>query len=180
MVLKAIHGEVTMFCPSCGNKITSDQKFCRSCGLGLEKIVQSVGEQLPNKLSEDLQRHAAKLEQIGVAALSVFGLAVLSFIGYGIFYKLMITQGRIMAGLGALTAIIVLGCGLLSVILFARANEMKKASDKRRLNERPAELDSNSEARELAEGVPQPIFSVSEPTTELLFAEKQDRSSRQS
>ena len=162
-----------MYCPNCGNKNSADQKFCRSCGLGLEKIAQSLTEQLPTKLDESLKERKDKLERLGVAALSVFGTGVLSFILYGVFYKLMLTQGKILAGLGVLALIIIIGCGLLSVILFAKANEVKEASTKRQIKE-AAELPLSAGTSELLpEARPEPIFSVAERTTELLLAKKE-------
>ena len=161
-----------MYCPNCGNKNSANQKFCRSCGLGLEKVVQSLNEQLPTKFNESLQQRAAKLERLGVAALSVFGLSILGFIVYGVFYKLMLTQGKIIAGLGTLAAIFIVGCGLLSVILFAMANERKEAATKRRVDG-PESLKPDPETRDLlTEATPQPVFSVADRTTELLSTEK--------
>jgi hypothetical protein len=161
-----------MYCPNCGNQSSENQKFCRSCGLALEKVAQSIAEQLPTQLEENLQKKADKLDRLGVAALSLFGLTVLGFAAYGIFYKLMISQGKIWAGLAALGTLIVLGCGLASVILFAMANEKRQASAKRKL-EGPAELEGSPNTKQLLpEAAPQPIYSVTDRTTELLFAEK--------
>jgi hypothetical protein len=161
-----------MYCPNCGNKNSAGQKFCRSCGLGLEKVAQSLTEQLPTKLDESLQQRKEKLERLGVAALSVFGVGVLSFILYGVFYKLMLTQGRILAALAILALIIIMGCGLLSVVLFAKANELKEASAKRQIKE-PTELNPSEGAKGLLpEAHPEPMFSVAERTTELLSVEK--------
>src|SRR5688572_27291947 len=115
-----------MYCPNCGNQNSTDQKFCRSCGLGLQKVVQTLSEQLPTKLDVSLQQKKERLEKLGVAALSVFGVGAAIPVLYGIFYKMMYTQGKVIAGLGLLALIIVLGCGLLSVILFAKANEVKE------------------------------------------------------
>ena len=67
-----------MYCPNCGTTISSDQSFCRACGLGLEKIAQSLIEQRPNEFAESLQQRKERIERWGVAALSVFGLGVIS------------------------------------------------------------------------------------------------------
>jgi hypothetical protein len=34
-----------MHCPDCGARATANQKFCRSCGFSLEKVVQLLAEQ---------------------------------------------------------------------------------------------------------------------------------------
>lgn len=162
-----------MYCPNCGNQNSSDQKFCRSCGLGLQKIAQSLVEQLPTKRDASLQERQERLEKLGVAALSVFGLAVLSFILYQVFYKLLIMKGELVAGLGVLAAFIVIGCGLLSVVLFAKANELKEQSAKR-----PADVTPELSAKttgELPEAQFEPIVSITERTTDLLDIEKNDR-----
>ena len=82
-----------MFCPNCGAKTSIQQKFCRGCGLGLDKIALSLSEQLPNSPDEHLMSQKERYERWGVAALSVFGLGVLGLILYGIIYKLMISEG---------------------------------------------------------------------------------------
>jgi hypothetical protein len=35
-----------MYCPSCGNQNSEEQRFCRSCGLRLEAITQVVNQEL--------------------------------------------------------------------------------------------------------------------------------------
>lgn len=165
-----------MFCPNCGNQNSAEQKFCRSCGLGLQKVAESLSEQLPTRLDLSLQQKKERLEKLGVVALSVFGAGVLIPFLYGIFYKLMYTQGKITAGLGLLALLIVLGCGLLSVILFAKANEVKEASANRQTVE-PASLNPTEDTQDLLNEAPAPApgFSVVDRTTELLAGEKERR-----
>ena len=161
-----------MYCPNCGNKSSTEQKFCRSCGLSLEKVTQTLVEQLPMKVSESLQEQKDRLEKWGVAALSVFGLGVLCLLLYGIVYKVMMTQGKVTGGLALLGLVVMLGCGVLSVILFAKAKEVEEAKTKRRLSV-PEDLTQRETTRELLpEGRLEQIPSVTERTTELLFAEK--------
>ena len=160
-----------MFCPNCGNKNSVDQRFCRSCGLGLEKVSQSLTEQLPNASALSLQQQKEKFQRLGMAALSVFGLGVLSVILYSVFYKLMISQGKVLAGLGALAFLIVIGCGLASVILFAKANEVKEVPAPRI---DPAELSPERSTKELlSEAKSAPMFSVTDRTTNLLPAQNE-------
>ena len=119
-----------MFCPNCGAKTSTQQKFCRACGLGLEKIALSLTEQLPTHPDEKLLSDKERLERFGMVLLSVFGFGVLTLILYGIVYNVMVAQGRVIAGLAALGFLIMAGCGLLSVFLFAKA----KRQEKRRAN----------------------------------------------
>jgi len=164
-----------MYCPNCGNQNSAGQKFCRSCGLGLQKVAQTLSEQLPTKLDLSLQQKKERFEKLGVAALSIFGAGLAIPILYSIIYKVMWTQGRIATGLGMLALLLVLASGLLSVILFAKANEVKEAAAKRPLSDQP-ELHPQADTRELLEhSAPEtPVFSVADRTTELLFAGKDD------
>ena len=75
-----------MFCPNCGAKTSIEQKFCRACGLGLEKIALSLNEQLPTRPDENLMSQKERLERMGMVLLSVFGVGVLFLLVYGIVY----------------------------------------------------------------------------------------------
>jgi hypothetical protein len=128
-----------MYCPDCGAETSLDLKFCRSCGLGLEKIAQSLLEQLPTKLDE-LQARKNKLERAGRVARNLFILATLSLclllIGY------LFTQGQIVGALAFLGVMVFVGCGILSLFLSEKAQELEKASTKRQI-QRPAGLAQN-------------------------------------
>ena len=162
-----------MYCPNCGKQTAPDQRFCRACGLGLEKIAQSLGEQCPERVDETLIARKERLERLGVAALGVFGLGLLSFLAYAIGQKL-IAQGSLFAALVMIGVVIMLGSGLLSAILFARAKELGEEASKRQL---PTNANAqNGLTKELlSEGNLEPVPTVTERTTELLFAEKPDK-----
>ena len=161
-----------MFCPNCGTKTSIDQNFCRACGLGLEKIAVSLTEQLPTKRNHELQDQKERFEKLGMAALSVFGLGLASFLAYAVGYKLMISKGDFLTGLAILGFIIMVACGIASVILFAKANEVGQAATKRR----PQDLPSTESTKELlTEGHFEPVPSVTDRTTELLTVEKTRR-----
>lgn len=163
-----------MYCPNCGKQTSADQKFCRSCGLGLEKIALSLNEQVPARMDQSLIARQERLEKLGVGALSVFGLGVLGFLLYAIGQKLLAAQGGLLTILAMLGLVIMLGCGLLSVILFARAKELKEQASKRQLEPNANEL-SGTTKELLPEGRFEPVPTVTDRTTELLFAEKRDK-----
>src|SRR6185503_6526730 len=117
-----------MYCPNCGNKNADDQNFCRACGLSLEKIAQSLSEHLPTVAVKSLQERKDKLERLGLTSLSIFGLGIVGFLLYNIFFKLLPTNGPLIATLAVLGAAIFIASGLASVILFAKAKELKEAA----------------------------------------------------
>ena len=166
-----------MYCPNCGTKTAADQNFCRACGLGLEKIAVTLNEQLPARVDVSLEEQKQRYEKLGVAALSVFGLGVLSIIVYGVIYKLMVSGGNVLTGLAALGFIIMVACGLASVVLFAKANEAGEAATKRKPQQIPS-TESGSTKELLTEGHFEPVPSVTDRTTELLAVEKGDRERR--
>ena len=163
---------MNMYCPNCGKQTSIDQNFCRACGLSLEKTALSLSEQLPVKVDESLQAQKERLEKLGVAALSVFGVCVLTLLLFLLGQRL-IAKGLpgILAMVGALIIIV---CGLGSVILFARAKELDEKSSKRRQQN----LSSGSEATKelLTEGHFEPVPTVTERTTELLAVDKRTKS----
>ena len=71
----------------------------------------------------------------------------------------MLTQGKFLAGLAVLGLTIIVGCGLLSVILFAKAQELKEAA-KRPVE--PNELLSGEVTGKLLEAHAEPAFSVTD------------------
>ena len=164
-----------MYCPNCGNKTSVDQNFCRACGLGLEKIALSLTEQLPTKPNRGLQEQKERYEKLGVVALSVFGLGLLSFLVYSIGSKLMVSKGDLVAVLAIIGFIIMIACGLASVILFAKAKEVGQEATKRQ----PQDLSSGEQTKVLlTEGHFEPVPTVTDRTTELLTVEKRDAKSR--
>jgi zinc-ribbon domain len=165
-----------MYCPNCGNKTSTDQKFCRACGLGLEKIALSLSEQLPTKVDLGLKERKERLEKLGVAALSVFGLGLLAFLLYTVGYKLMMTQGNIVAGLAVIGFLIMIVCGLGSAVLFAKAKEVGEEATKRPSQSLSTESESTKEL--LTEGHFEPVPTVTDRTTELLEVKRHDQQNR--
>lgn len=157
-----------MYCPNCGKETAKTQRFCRTCGLGLDKVVESLAEQLPTKTDRSLLQQKERLERFGVAALGVFGVSILAFLLYNVFYKLMLTQGRVFAGLAVLGLMVVVACGLLSVILFAKANELKELA--KHPSHQAPELSETVPTGKLLEEGREPVFSVADRTTDLLSA----------
>jgi hypothetical protein len=70
-----------MYCPNCGANAFPEQKFCRSCGLSLERFSQLLAELLPateDETTARLQHRLRQLEQLGkLAGIAVGTMAIL-------------------------------------------------------------------------------------------------------
>jgi hypothetical protein len=165
-----------MYCPNCGNQTSSEQNFCRSCGLSLEKIVQSLTEQLPTDLDLNQQKQKERIEKQGVIALSIFAVGILSLLLYLVVYKVIFVQGRTLEGLGILAFLTLMASGLVSVYLFAKANEIGQKTKTREIT-KDESLTSPSTAKLLREGNFEAMPTVTERTTDLLTVERHDRRS---
>ena len=167
-----------MFCPNCGAKTSVEQKFCRACGLGLEKIALSLTEQLPTRADDSPASEKERLERWGLAALSVFGAGVVALLLFFIVYRMMFLEGKILNGLALLGMMIMGACGILAVILFAKAKEVEESAGKRRIQQKDAAVAATSTKELLTEGHLEPVPSVTDRTTDLLYAEKKDARAR--
>jgi hypothetical protein len=140
--------------------------------LGLEKIAESLIEQRPTEFEESLQQRKEQIERWGVVALSAFGIGVLSIPAYHI-VKMML-EGRMLAGVGYLALMVLMACGLLAAILFAKAKSLDEAKAKGRIAQSEPSVQADTTAKLLAPHDDLDLMpSVTEATTELLFAEKQ-------
>lgn len=162
-----------MYCPNCGQVTPTEQKFCRSCGLNLEKAAQSVVEQLPavelNKHLRERQRRIERLLYIlGGSAAVVFFVALF----WTIINEIIIGKGHVLGGLIFLA--FVLGFVVFALLMLYRES-LLRASGKRPETQ-PALPQAEHTARLLPESRVEPIPSVTERTTELLRTEKRNES----
>lgn len=163
-----------MFCPNCGTRNSSEQKFCRSCGLNLEKSIESLLEQLPTAESANLLKRTKMLEKYGNFAFGgfaiVFAIGILAGI-FTIFNKLVLSGENVILGLLLGLFIIFAVLSLIYVILNETLSEKKANAKPVFINE----LDGNAPAKQLedkpleASAVPP---SVTERTTDLLYANR--------
>ncbi len=127
-----------MHCPNCGTAATQQQKFCRACGFGLEKVAQLL-EESGQALSEvtlpsELDERARLIEKWRDIAIYIFaataGAGLSAVLGYGIVYQMMIVSGQVIPGL--LMLLFFLGAaGALTLQVYAeklRKNQAKGAA----------------------------------------------------
>lgn len=93
-----------MHCPNCGVKATAGQKFCRTCGFGLEKFAHlfaeemARAEQLPNDDVPPFDERLRKLERLAVMGLFSLGSILGALMLWAIIYKALIVEGKVVGG----------------------------------------------------------------------------------
>lgn len=163
-----------MFCPNCGANNSSEQNFCRACGLNLEKIALSLFDQLPSAESAELLRRERSLEKLGTVTFTGLGLLVL--LGVGSAFYLIVTRlifaGNVFAGIALMVFVVFAVLGVAYVYLNEDLKERKQKSKPGLKNE----LEKNLQTGKLLEDKPfQPASSVVENTTDLLHVEQKTR-----
>lgn len=162
-----------MFCPNCGSKNSEKQNYCRSCGLGLEKVALTLAEQVPSQMSANLRGQKERYEKLGVAALSVAGLGVAGILLYSIIYNTMILNGDIRGGLMLLGVMVLCSFGLIAVYLFAKANDVGKGHLSVNDDADIGDIKLAADTRDLLpESRFEPVPSVVEDTTQLLKSKR--------
>lgn len=163
-----------MYCPNCGLATSTEQKFCRSCGLSLEKAAHSLVEQLPavelNTHVRERQRRVERLlYMLGGSAAVIFVVSLC----WTVINEIIIGKGHFLGGLIFLA--LILGFIVFALLMLYRDSLLKASS--KRISTRPTLPHAEHTARLLPESHVEPIPSVTERTTELLAAEKKSEAS---
>lgn len=167
-----------MFCPNCGTKTEAGQKYCRACGLSVEKLAGLISEQLPagalaGSTPEEVtrllrRRHSVErlLAGIGLTAGGVFLIAII----WAIVFKIMIGKGDVLQGsifLGFILAAVVA-----LALVFYRESVMESLAARGVSDEAAKQLEgAAATAKLLPEPHFEPVPTVTDRTTELLAAE---------
>ena len=161
-----------MFCPNCGTRNSSEQKFCRSCGLNLEKSNESLHEQLPTADRANLLKQTKMLEKYGNFAFGglavIFGFGIFALI-FTIFSKMILSGENVIVGILLSLFIIFAFLSLIYVVLNESLKEKKTKANPVFKNELKVKPEAKMLEDKPFETVPS---SVTERTTDLLFAEK--------
>jgi hypothetical protein len=153
-----------MHCPRCGTGAAANQQFCRSCGFGLEKVAELVGDAngaAPSPRTEEV----ARLQELqrkhenwgGIAGLITCYLILLLLIV--IVLTLMIMKGGILILPGSFLILLALGAGVMAYFQTSAKFLKQKIAAPELPGARPSEIDSPIAIRG---------GSITDRTTELL------------
>ena len=168
-----------MFCPNCGTKTEAGQKYCRACGLGVEKLAGLISEQLPAGALEGstpeevarLLRRKRGVERllvgIGLTASTLF----VASLAATIIIKIIIGKGHLLQG-GLLLAFLLAAAAALALV-FYRESLTESLAARGVSEEKAKQLEGGAPtAKLLPESRFEPVPSVTDRTTELLAAER--------
>ncbi|MCA1557101.1 MAG: hypothetical protein LC731_01015 [Acidobacteria bacterium] len=164
-----------MHCPNCGKETAADLRFCRTCGLNLEKIAELVAEQLPVKRDSDSvesgkEKWQPLAERVGLFILLSGAVIFFLSICWVIVTKIIIAKGEYVTGTIFLVILIAL---VLGGSLLGFSNSSSDSKKNPRVSSTPDPLpEVKSTDRLLAEPELEPVPSITERTTELLTVEE--------
>jgi hypothetical protein len=157
-------GGPNMFCPSCGNQAAGDQKFCRSCGMNLQKVSSAVAEHWGESDPDQSQLESAKnLRRVAVRKV-FWGMALMfSGIALAILGK-SFTHDEQLSGAGALISIM----GMFLTGYFSFSASYKIAPAERRSPRAAKSYEAKTTAQLPLEKLADAPPSIAERTTGLL------------
>lgn len=164
-----------MFCPNCGAKNSSEQKFCRLCGMNIEQTAIELAEQFGDDREDSEKTVDRFFRGLGKFAFGGLGIVILIGIGfllYTIFMQLILEGSRIEFGIFLMVFIVFAALSLAYVFY----NEIKKDRKQSRPSEASQKEFSAPDTRSLLNEPSQiPIPSIVEDTTDLLTVESKTR-----
>ena len=159
-----------MHCPDCGTKASGDQKFCRSCGMNLEKVHQLLADEL-TAIELGLQRKLRKVERwrnaVFMGALSSIAIVLISVFVREIKSGIENHSPELLPTVIGLAILIGLMATLFLVVYSTSLRERLTAARKR-----PSEISEATPTTKLAlDSGREGMASVTEHTTEFIEAQ---------
>lgn len=167
-----------MYCPNCAKENAAEQKFCRNCGLNLEASAESLREQLSQADFISATKISKFFETLG--KLGFGGLFGVLLVGIALLINLLINKfllsgqtDKIIIGILLLVFLFSAILALAYVIFQEHLKEKRKGANPIMQNE----IAAKDTAKLLEEKPFEPISSVTENTTNLLFVESKIKTS---
>jgi len=151
-----------MHCPNCGAESSAKQKFCRGCGLSLERFAQLLAELLSDGEDENVARARQRLRQLE-KALKIAGWTAGSALGilFAILGVFMITQVSVPGGI----VVLVFGVVLIATMLVMGYHSSLNEQASGRFPSQPTLPSAETTNRLLSEDQSRIAMSVTEQPT---------------
>jgi zinc ribbon protein len=159
-----------MHCPNCGKAASTDQQFCRICGLNLAEFSQLLREKLPS-LKGELQEQKRSLERWALRLWTGAGAIFYVALYWAIISEIIIGKGHVLGGTLFLLVITALSVGGL-LILYSSA--LEKRSKYMQADQKESLPKQNTAPELLSSTNPELRVSVTEHTTDLLESDSKE------
>ena len=157
-----------MYCPGCGAINSTDQRFCRKCGMNLKSSARSLLEQFPAGNEPGLALRERRIEKFGQIAFN--GFVVVLVLGVlGLFYAIL--DRMVFSGERPLVGVLLMAFILFAMLTLAYVFLKEDLKDKRSkalpVAQTPLQMPAIT-ARLIEEREFEPTLAVTESTTDLL------------
>jgi zinc-ribbon domain len=170
-----------MFCPNCGAKVVGEQKYCRSCGLGVGKVSTLIAEQLPAgalenaspeevaRLLKSKRRVERALVGLGLTGAVVFVVSLI----LTIIFKIILDKGAVVQG--SIFLAFILGGVVALCLVFYRESLLESLARRGALPDESKQkaVAAGETSKLLPDARFEPVPSVTDRTTELLAVERE-------
>ena len=158
-----------MHCPNCGKPATTEQQFCRACGMGLETIGKLVAKHTGSPAALQAKLDRAEAEKVIVRSMFNWMIWGLLIVGIGVVMIVINKSFPIGNWFRLLSSLLVLGG--MGVMTGGVLHAIKRGTLPSR-RER-AQLAGSADTNELpTRQIPAELPSVTERTTQLIAVEE--------
>lgn len=154
--------ETTMHCPNCGTEASTGQKFCRACGLSLDRFAQLLTELLPDVEDENAAQARRRLRQLE-RAIKIAGWTAGSALG--ILFASLGVLTMIQSHIGGGIVMFLVGVGFIATMLVMSYQSSLNKKVSGRPTTQPTQPSAETTNKLLSEEQSRIAMSVTEQTT---------------
>jgi hypothetical protein len=162
-----------MHCPNCGAEASAGQKFCRACGLSLERFAQLLAELLPDGEDENVAQARRRVRQLE-KAVKIAGWTIGSSLG--IFFTFFGAYILIKTHDGGAIIPLLSGVGIIAAMFLISYGSSLKKKVSERFPSQPKPPSAETTNKLLLEHQAQIAMNVPEQTTARLDEKIEPRS----
>jgi hypothetical protein len=151
-----------MHCPNCGAKAPAGQKFCRACGLGLERFAQLLAELVADGEDENVERARRRLRKLE-KAVKIAGY--ISGSALALLFAFLGVLTMVHSHIGGGVIILLFGVALIATMLAIGYYYSLNKQVSGRFPPQPTPPSADTTNKLLSEDQPRTAMSVTERTT---------------